>query len=111
MTYISFAKNKNFDSDLYSSLVAPYYATDLLAETWQNGESKLKSNCSEYSVENVREVKVCDNYFKETDDHSKWAISKSLETNIVCIGDINRMVCFYEFISLPNNECGLFRFP
>ena len=93
ITYVSFAKSTDFGSDLYSNLVAPYYDTDLLVETWQNGRGKLPSNCSEPTVENVLDMKLSGDPFKETTDHSKWAISKSSALGLVCIGDINRMVC------------------
>jgi deoxyribonuclease-2 len=92
ITYISFAKSKYFGSDLYSDLVAPYYDTDLLVETWQNGRGKLPSNCSKPTVENVLDMNLAENSFKETKGHSKWTISKSSTLGLVCIGDINRMV-------------------
>ena len=92
ITYTSFAKSKYLGSDLYSNLVAPYYDTDLLVETWQNGRGKLPSNCSELTVENVLDMKLAGDSFKETVDHSKWTISKSATQELVCIGDINRMV-------------------
>lgn len=91
ITYTSFAKSKYLGSDLYSYLVAPYYDTDLLVETWQNGRGKLPSNCSELTVENVLDMKLAGDSFKETVDHSKWTISKSATQELVCIGDINRM--------------------
>jgi deoxyribonuclease-2 len=100
ITYISFAKSKFFGSDLYSDMVAPYYNANLLVETWQNGVGKLPSNCSELTVENVLDMKLSGDPFKETTDHSKWAISKSSEQGLVCIGDINRMVCYIIYIQL-----------
>ena len=92
ITYTSFAKSKYFGGDLYSNLVAPHYDTDLLVETWQNGEGKLPSNCSELTIENVENMNLAGNPFKETEDHSKWTISKFEDDALVCIGDINRMV-------------------
>ena len=91
--YTSFAKNKYFGGDLYSNLVAPHYNTDLLVETWQNGRGgKLPSNCSELTIENVQNLNLAEDPFKETEDHAKWAISKSQYDALVCIGDVNRMV-------------------
>ena len=89
--YTSFAKSKHFGADLYHDLVALFYNTSLLAETWQHGE-KLPSNCSIPTVENIEDLKFVDVSFKEAEDHSKWAISKSEDLGLVCIGDINRMV-------------------
>lgn len=92
VVYTSFAKSKYFEADLYHELVAPFYNADFLAETWQNGEGKLTSNCSRPTVENVKDLKLIDDPFKETHDHSKWTISKSADVSVVCVGDINRMV-------------------
>ncbi|XP_028405784.1 plancitoxin-1-like [Dendronephthya gigantea] len=90
-THTSFAKSKYFESDLYSNLVAPFYDTDLLVETWQNGAGKLPPNCSALTVENVSEIRLAGESFKETKDHSKWTVSKMASEELVCIGDINRM--------------------
>lgn len=106
VTYTSFAKSAYFEADLYHELVAPFYNASLLAETWQNGEGKLPSNCSVPTVENVRDLKLLDVSFKETEDHSKWAISKSGELGLVCIGDINRMVSTY-LISVFKISCDM----
>jgi len=88
-----FAKNKAWDQELYEDLVAPFYNTGLKTETWQNGVGKLPSYCTpsyQYNVENVLDIQLQDgSSWKETQDHSKWAVSDS--GNYVCIGDINRV--------------------
>jgi len=103
--FTSFAKNAKFHRDLYANFVAPELKTSLLVESWVRG-SRLDPWCKgKYHVENVGELqfpitKVDEYDFKETKDHSKWAISKlqeekghsnEVDRNIVCIGDINRM--------------------
>ena len=99
VNHTSFAKSKDFDHDLYHKLVAPHFKASLLVETWGNGQGKLPSNCSVPTVENVEELMVDDQMFPETKDHSKWAISKSNESSLVCIGDINRMVSVHAIYS------------
>lgn len=45
-TFLSFAKGRNFQKELYVDWVAPQLGTDLLTETWRNGPGALPSNCS-----------------------------------------------------------------
>lgn len=44
--FVSFAKSRRFNKELYEDLVAPFLRSDLLVETWRNGPGKLESNCS-----------------------------------------------------------------
>ncbi|KAJ8969395.1 hypothetical protein NQ314_001794 [Rhamnusium bicolor] len=44
--FLSFAKTRNFNKDLYEDLVAPSLETDLFVETWPNGPGRLQSNCT-----------------------------------------------------------------
>jgi len=86
-----FAKSALWKNELYEGLVAPYYKADLQTETWQNGVGKIPSWCKgsyAYNVENVKSVNFPGKEFKESDDHSKWAITKTGYT--FCVGDINR---------------------
>lgn len=90
----SFAKYSSFNADLYGDWLAPRFQQSLLVETWQDGRGKLCSNCTgKYWVYNVERVsfKAKKNAeFKETVDHSKWAITMSAQSPWICIGDINR---------------------
>ncbi|CAI9738985.1 plancitoxin-1-like isoform X1 [Octopus vulgaris] len=90
--FVSFAKFSKFNSDLYSSWLAPALGSSLLVESWQNGRGKLPSFClGKYQVFNVRYIGINKSSFKQTRDHSKWAITvKGASKYIVCIGDINR---------------------
>jgi len=88
-----FAKNKDWNDELYEDLVAQKYNTGLQVETWQNGVGKLPSYCTpsySYNVVNIQGIQMPDGTsWKETDDHSKWAISNS--GKYACVGDINRV--------------------
>jgi len=45
-----------------------------------------------YGVYNIELINFEDGIeFKETKDHSKWAITTTSAPNTVCVGDINRM--------------------
>ena len=45
-----------------------------------------------HQVYNIQNMTVNNVMFKETQDHSKWAVTDE-EQAIVCIGGINRQVC------------------
>ncbi|KAL3870311.1 hypothetical protein ACJMK2_038387 [Sinanodonta woodiana] len=91
--FISFAKFSKFGKDLYSAWLAESLSGDLYVETWQKGAKKMKLNSScttQYKVYNVEGITFSDKVtFKETKDHSKWAVTVS--NTWTCIGDINRM--------------------
>jgi len=88
-----FAKNKEWEKELYEDLVAPYYSTGMMTETWQDGPGKLPSYCKpnySYNVENIDRVCMSNGAcWKSSDDHSKWGLTK--QQNITCVGDINRV--------------------
>lgn len=91
-SFLSFAKTRDFDMDLYADYVAPVLKAGLFVQTWPNGPGRMTSNCSShYYIENVKELKVniSDSLsFSSTTDHSKWAITDA--GGWICIGDINR---------------------
>ncbi|XP_046370086.2 plancitoxin-1-like [Haliotis rufescens] len=90
--FLSFAKTAAFNDDLYSAFVAPVLQSGLMTETWQDGVGKMPSDCSSsYKVYNVKAITLPNGIdFKETKDHSKWAVS--MTGNWACIGDINRQL-------------------
>lgn len=95
--FVSFAKFSAFGEDLYHEMVAPYFNSELLTETWQHGSGKMASDCSKPKVLNVRAVSILTEDFQEMEDHSKWAVTTSgpslqkQNSKWTCIGDINRM--------------------
>lgn len=95
--FISFAKGASFANDLYHSWVAPALQSDLLVQFWVRSTGVLPSDCSHgWSVLDITLIKPGQSFtFKNTRDHSKWAVSaKAAGSGVgggwVCVGDINR---------------------
>lgn len=90
--FISFAKDKAWDDDLYIDWVAPELASNMVFETWQNGVGNMPSNCSkEFSVKNLINVSFHDGEsWTIHNDHSKWGITVSKSKYYFCVGGINR---------------------
>ena len=79
---LSFAKFTDFEDDLYTVLVAPFFESNLLTETWNNGAGTLESNCTNsfnFQVHNIEEISFAGFSFRFTvhHDHSKWAVTTS----------------------------------
>jgi len=93
--FISFAKTGKWGEDLYEDLVQEYYKIGMLIETWRNGANsdKMPSFCTpNYTYDSINILSLSFNseiQYKFTQDHCKWAVS--MDSNIFCIGDINRM--------------------
>lgn len=92
-TFYDFAKSKGCQCELYSDVVAPEFKSDLRTLTW--GRPLMESFCKPkhpYDVTNIMGLKWTDAdlQYKETKEHSKWAISMDNKP-WACIGDINRM--------------------
>jgi len=89
LSVTDFAKSKEWDNDLWDSLVATTIKSTLYVESW--GRPLMPSNCkTSFETINVKDVKFNSNVdFSETQDHSKWGITATGSTT--CIGDINRM--------------------
>ena len=84
-----FAKFTDFNADLYSGWLTTHFKRSFFTETWQNGVGKLNSSCvGSYKVENIVRINLVGTDYKETQDHSKWAVST--DGSIICIGGINR---------------------
>ncbi|VEN59183.1 unnamed protein product [Callosobruchus maculatus] len=96
ISFLSFAKSKDFNKDLYEDLVAPSLQSNLMVETWADGPGRLRSDCSkQFKVLNIKsiEINVTEALFTTTEDHSKWAVSSD-NKNWICVGDINRAGCY-----------------
>eukprot|EP00420_Gonyaulax_spinifera_P003392 CAMPEP_0197927242 /NCGR_PEP_ID=MMETSP1439-20131203/100428_1 /TAXON_ID=66791 /ORGANISM="Gonyaulax spinifera, Strain CCMP409" /LENGTH=372 /DNA_ID=CAMNT_0043549805 /DNA_START=67 /DNA_END=1183 /DNA_ORIENTATION=+ len=83
-----FGKNKAFNSDLYSDLVAANLGQALYTETWQNGRGDLPASCGKTDVLSIDGLSVGGETWKNSQDHSKWAVTDDGKT--VCFGDVNR---------------------
>lgn len=96
--FVSYAKTKEFNKDLYADWLAKDLESDLMVETWSNGANELPSNCNgKYDVMDIKNLKIktSDNYtiqYKNSQDHSKWVVTLKSDSNTTCVGDINRMV-------------------
>lgn len=92
--FLSFAKSRKFNKEIYEDLVAPHYAAgDYYVETWRHGPGNLNSDCEKPSkVYNIQEIafKPLNIKFKTMNDHSKWMVSN--EHDLICVGDLNRQV-------------------
>ena len=89
-----FAKSAQWNNELYSACLAPRIQSGLLAETWIRG-SATGPACGEYGVLDIQALRFSGNVsFKETQDHSKWAVST--KGSSVCVADINRMTTQYK---------------
>ena len=90
-----FSKTGAWGQDLCGDCVAPFFKLSLYAETWMRG-SQCGPFCPPtytYSTTDVVMLNWGSYSWKETQDHSKWAISTT--GSIVCFGDINRMTTQY----------------
>lgn len=92
--FVSFAKSRKFQKELYEDLAAPYFDSgDFYVETWRHGPGNLDSDCTKpskvYNIEQI-EFRTANITFKTLKDHSKWMVEK--EKKIICVGDINRQV-------------------
>lgn len=96
--YISFAKHGRYNKDVYSGQVANSLHSNLLASTWRNGNGgKAPADCNDtYTVTNIEKLsfklgKQEQIDVKNSEDHSKWAISSETAKGFVCVGTLNRM--------------------
>ena len=93
MDLVYFAKSSQWNNELYSACIAPKLKTSLVTETWIRGSAEGPF-CGVYSVYDSQLLNFTGETWKETQDHSKWAVG--LNTSWVCTSDINRMLSQYE---------------
>ncbi len=89
------AKNRKWNKDFWNDLVGPTLKEDMDVETWIRG--KIPPVLDSDGIHKTFDVKYIDlshldvpYAWPETHDHAKWGIS--MESNWICVGDINRMV-------------------
>eukprot|EP01132_Coremiostelium_polycephalum_P005337 gene5337-6657_t len=98
-----FAKNKEWNQDLYESLLQSSIKQDMIITTWRLGAGYtiMPTFCQpKYTWDSVNSLQLKITHdagvmytWRYTKDHSKWAISldDDNQEHYVCIGDINRM--------------------
>lgn len=89
------AKNRKWGKDFWNDLVGPALKADIDVETWIRG--KIPPTLDSDGIHKTFDVKYIDLrplgvpwVWPETHDHAKWGIS--VDSDWVCVGDINRMV-------------------
>ena len=88
--FIYFAKSRFSKNSLYENVIAPVLKDDLWVESW--GRPYMDSFCKpeySYDVLNIRHVDIAGFLWKDTQDHSKWAVSANKDWT--CYGDQNMM--------------------
>jgi deoxyribonuclease-2 len=93
-----YAKTAEWDNDLYAGCVTPTEQDTLWVESWIRGSAEGPTcPVSDYDTLDIKNLEfvVGDRIYswKETQDHSKWAITANRD--IICMGDINRMTTQY----------------
>jgi deoxyribonuclease-2 len=93
-----YAKTAEWHNDLYAGCVTPTEKDTLWVESWIRGSAEGPiCPISDYDTLDIKtlEFVVGDRIYswKETQDHSKWAITATRD--VVCMGDINRMTTQY----------------
>jgi deoxyribonuclease-2 len=90
---VFFSKSSQWNNELYSQCIALTLHESLFAETWIRGSATGPSCSGKYHVNDISLLELPFNdIYKETQDHSKWAIGKEH----VCVADINRMLTQYK---------------
>lgn len=89
------AKNRKWGKDFWNDLVGPTLKADMDVESWIRG--KIPPVLDSDGIHKTFDVKYIDLSplgvpwtWPETHDHAKWGIT--VDSNWVCVGDINRMV-------------------
>ena len=89
------AKNKKWNKDFWNDLVGPTLKTNINVESWIRG--KIPPILDSDGIHKTFDIKYIDLrplgfpwVWSETHDHTKWGIS--VDSDWVCIGDMNRMV-------------------
>lgn len=88
--FVYFAKSGTFNKNIWENLIAPELQDNLWVESW--GRPYEDSFCNPeylYSVLNIREITFSSYSWKDTQDHSKWALTTTKD--LVCYGDMNMM--------------------
>lgn len=88
--FIDIAKSKKCECDLFDTLISNGLNTDLKVLSW--GRPYMPSKCKpshNHNIHNIVGISWGALSYTSNKEHSKWAYSPS--SDVVCIGDINRM--------------------
>jgi len=83
-TIVHHAKSSQHTIDIYAEHLCHLDTSDWYIETWRRGSPLPETNSS---IHDVNRLTWASTDYKESQDHSKWAVSK----HYVWIGDLNRM--------------------
>ena len=101
-TFHLMAKGRDWGQHFWIDLVAHRLGTDLLVETWRRDSTDQTKDTALHTphgededgdtVEDASAVLLAQAgcFFKESNDHGKWAVSAQDGGSLVCVGDINR---------------------
>ena len=89
-TITHIAKSPHYSIDMYSECIAKRYPSTWHIETWKRGHA-IQENMP--SVKDIKTLHYGMHKFKESQDHSKWAVG--LDGDWICPSDINRMTTQY----------------
>ena len=78
------AKPPSCHVDIYSEYLAEHYKSNWYVETWIRGHAIEKEHPL---VHDIKSITYHEHTFKESQDHSKWAVSDEY----YFVGDLNRM--------------------
>ena len=88
-SYLWFVKSPSTQIDIWSSCIAPYFATGMQVESWLHGTDPDGPTCyTTYNTVDIETLEFGSFQISNYDDHSKWGIGQS---PLVCQGDLNRM--------------------
>jgi deoxyribonuclease II len=95
MPFKVIAKNRQWDKDFWNGLVGPTLKEDMDVETWIRGAiPPIADTDGIHKTFDVKYINLSSMgahwAWPETHDHAKWGIS--VQSDWVCIGDINRMI-------------------
>ena len=95
LLFTVFSKTAEWNNDLYAGCVTPTEKDTLLVQSWIRGSAEGPvCPISDYDTLDIKYLDFgSDGSWSDTMDHSKWAIT--LNKNVVCMGDINRMTTQY----------------
>lgn len=91
-TITHIAKSPHYHIDIYSEVLAIHYPCNWYVESWIRGHH-IPDSIKETLIKDIKHIQFEDITYKESQDHSKWATSKT--DKYYWVGDLNRMTSQY----------------